>query len=280
LNDQEMNEVNETVGRAVADHPRIVDLVFEPEAGGKTRRLLAGLGTVTALYAIVIGFIGGLGQSAGPWSAEMAARIHDAIAVERSVEVTPPPPPPPSLPTEAPAAPLAAAPRARRPAPSRARPAAPAQAGALAAVSSDPVDLTGTAFVVGSSAQYAGGTTMAAGTSTKPVTGAVAPGGTGDGSASAKHSLARPVSLDQEAWSCPWPAEADAEQVDQQTVVIRVVVRADGRAERVEVVTDPGLGFGRAARACALGTRFQPARDSAGESIAAASPPIRVHFFR
>jgi protein TonB len=63
-------------------------------------------------------------------------------------------------------------------------------------------------------------------------------------------------------------------------VVIRVGVRADGRAERVDVVSDPGLGFGPAAGNCALGTRFQPARNAAGEPIAATSPLIRVRFFR
>src|SRR5258708_27622559 len=257
--------------------PRIVDLVFAAEPRGHKRRLLVGLCAVAGLYALVVGFISGLGQSAGPWSAEMAARVHDAISIERTVEVMPQPPPvtpPPETPV---AAPNVRAPRASRPvgqgrsAPGRGRPgpAAPAQAGALAAVSSDPVDLTGTAFVVGSGTAFAGGTTTGTGTSSKPVVGAAAPGGTGDRSAGAPGNLARPVSLDQSAWSCPWPAEAEAEQVDEQTVVIRVVVRADGHAEDVEVVADPGLGFGRAARNCALGTRFQAARNSAGEPIAA-----------
>jgi protein TonB len=260
------------------DGLRIVDLVFAPEGRGRKRRLLVGLGVVAGLYAVVLGFLGGLGQSAGPWSAEMAARIHDAIAIERTVDV-PPPAPPPEPPPEAP---VVRAPRLPRTAQARsaaahARPAAPAQAGALAAVSPEPVDLTGTAFVVGSGPVYAGGTTTASGTNKKAVTGAVAAGGTGEGSA---RSLARAVSLDQAAWSCPWPTEADSQQINEQTVVIRVVVRADGRAERVEVVSDPGMGFGQAARNCALGTRFQPARNTAGEPIAAPSPPIRVHFFR
>jgi protein TonB len=88
------------------------------------------------------------------------------------------------------------------------------------------------------------------------------------------------VSLDRAAWSCPWPAEADAQQIDQETVVLRVAVRPDGRVERVEVVSDPGFGFGSAARLCALATPFQAARNVAGEPIGALSPPIRVHFFR
>jgi protein TonB len=86
--------------------------------------------------------------------------------------------------------------------------------------------------------------------------------------------------LDQSDWNCPWPAEADAEHVNEQTVVLQASVRADGRAEHVDVLSDPGFGFGAAARLCALRTRFEPARDAAGQPIVAQSPPIRVHFFR
>jgi periplasmic protein TonB len=258
---------------------RIVDLVFAGEPAGRRRRLAMGGAAVVALYAgaflVVTRF-----ESSGPsFGAELAARVHDAIAAERAVDVTPPPPRP---------APVAETPVAAktqpavhlhvRTAPTHPGPAAPAQAGKLAAVSESPVDFTGTAFVVGSGASYAGGTTTRGGTGRSPASGTVAPGGTGDGTAT--RSRARAVGLDQAAWSCPWPAEADARQVDQETVVLRVAVGADGRADRVEVVDDPGFGFGRAARQCALGTRFEPARDPAGAPIAALSPPIRVHFFR
>jgi protein TonB len=157
--------------------------------------------------------------------------------------------------------------------------AAAAQAGHLAAASPEPADFTGTAFVVGVGSSYAGGTTTSHGTSKTPARGLVAPGGTGDGAGAAR-SQARPVSLDQEAWNCPWPAEADAQQVNEQTVVLRATVHADGRAERVDVLADPGFGFGSAARLCALATRFEPARDPAGKPMTSLSPPIRVHFFR
>jgi TonB family protein len=170
---------------------------------------------------------------------------------------------------------------ARAPA-SHAQPAAPAQAGRLAAAVPAPIDFTGVAFVVGSGSSYAGGKTTSTGTNRTPPVGDVAPGGTGSGTGTGApaRSRARPVSLDASAWMCPWPAEADARQVDEETVVLQVAVSADGRVERVEVVADPGFGFGAAARQCALATRFQPARDSRGTAIAAMSPPIRVHFFR
>ena len=219
-------------------------------------------------------------ESSGPsFGAELAARVHDAVAAERAVDVTPPPPRPAPVPETPVAAKTEPAVHLKvKAAPTHPGPAAPAQAGKLAAVAESPVDFTGTAFVVGSGSSYAGGTTTRGGTSRTPVSGVVAPGGSGDGSGA--RSRARGVALDQAAWSCPWPAEADARQVDQETVVLRVAVRADGRADRVDVVDDPGFGFGRAARQCALGTRFEPARDPAGDPIAALSPPIRVHFFR
>jgi protein TonB len=258
--------------------PRIVDLVFAREPKGGRLGLAVGTVALLALYAGAFGAVGQFGRTAGPWSAEMAARVHDAIAAERAVDVTPPSPPPPA-PVPTPATEVAAPRVARAAHTERARPTAPAQAGKVAAVAAEPVDFTGSAFVVGTGSTYAGRTTTSTGTARTPARGPVAPNSMGDGTAGAR-SRARAVSLDQAAWNCPWPAEADAEQVNDQTVVLRVSVRPDGRAERVDVLSDPGFGFGAAARLCALRTAFQAAHDSAGQPISATSPPIRVHFFR
>jgi protein TonB len=88
------------------------------------------------------------------------------------------------------------------------------------------------------------------------------------------------VSLADQDWACPWPREADAEQINDETVVIQVVVGVTGRAESVTVLSDPGHGFGQAAIACALRTRFTPGRDRDGRAIRASSPPILVRFTR
>ncbi|HSS38600.1 MAG TPA: ferric siderophore ABC transporter substrate-binding protein [Polyangia bacterium] len=260
----------------------IADLVFAGEPGGRLHRLFAGAVIVLAIYAAAILIVRQLGRSGASVVAEMAAQIHDAIAAERSVDIKlPPPPPPPPAEPPAPAAQAAPSP-AREHVRSVAHhaPAAPAQAGQIAAAADAPLDFTGSAFVVGSGSTYAGGTTTARGTSRAPVTGAVAPNGHGDGQVAAR-SRAKPVSLDQASWNCPWPAEADARQVDQETVVIRVAVRPDGRVERADVLDDPGFGFGRAARDCALSSRaFAPALDANGAPVGGMSPPIRVHFYR
>jgi protein TonB len=267
--------------RVVARSPRIVDLVFLAEPAGRWRRLALGCAVVVALYGGAFAVVSRLGTSLGPWGAEMAARIHEAIAMERTIDVTPSPPPP----APPPSAPVADAPRiavyrsARAPNAQQPRPTPPAQAGQLAAVSPELADFTGMAFIVGSGTSYAGGTTTSSGTSRKAALGSVAPEAPGSAQSSVR-SRARTVALDQSAWNCPWPAEADAEQVNEQTVVLQARVGADGRAERVDVLSDPGFGFGAAARLCTLRTRFEPARDAAGQPIPAQSPPIRVHFYR
>jgi protein TonB len=88
------------------------------------------------------------------------------------------------------------------------------------------------------------------------------------------------VSLDDRSWACPWPREADALQIDEQTVIIEVVVDPDGTVTSAIVVSDPGHGFGPAAIACALRTRFTPARDRAGRPIRAQAPSVVVRFTR
>jgi periplasmic protein TonB len=263
------------------ENERIVDLVFAGEPGGRVRRLAGGAVAVLALYITAVLIAQAVSGSGASFAAELAAQIHDAIAAERSVDIKlpPPPPPPPPPPEVAAKAPQPAVREHARAAAPHHAPAAPAQAGRIAAATPAPLDFTGSAFVVGSGPTYAGGTTTAQGTSRAPVTGAVAPGARGDGQAA--RSRARAVSIDQASWNCPWPAEADARQVDQETVVLRVAVRADGRVDRVDVLADPGFGFGRAARDCALASRaFTPALDASGTPVAAMSPPIRVHFYR
>ena len=69
-------------------------------------------------------------------------------------------------------------------------------------------------------------------------------------------------------------------EIYEQSVTVRVTVRADGSVERASVIRDPGDGFGEAAVACALKTRFTPALNRAGEPIKAKSPPIKVRFTR
>jgi protein TonB len=83
------------------------------------------------------------------------------------------------------------------------------------------------------------------------------------------------------SWSdCPFPPEADAEQIDQALPSVMVTVRPDGTAQSVKIVEDPGYGFGRAARICALARRYSPALDKTGQPTTGVIGPIRVRFTR
>lgn len=132
----------------------------------------------------------------------------------------------------------------------------------------EPVDLTGNTFLNGNADTAVGGTTQIGGTA-KTATNNVAAvatgvvGGTGTAAAPPavkvdRSRAARIVNLSN-LERCPFPAEADAEQVDEAIVGIDVKVSVDGRAENVAITSDPGHGFGREARKCALREKYDPA---------------------
>jgi protein TonB len=204
-------------------------------------------------------------------------------------EAPPEPPPPP------PTAPKAVAPKLKddpfdHPPP----PPTPAQAAKVLTQKEDPdkvEDLTGNTVVSGDgTASY--GQQSASGTGDKPVLSPHAsltgvPGGTGTGAApppapqAAAPDRSQPARLEgSSSWNCPFPAEADADQIDQAVVTIMVTVRPDGSPLSVNVVKDPGHGFGRAARMCALSRRYSPALDRNGSPTASTTPPINVRFTR
>jgi len=258
----------------LTDVPRIVDAVFgrpTPE----TRRKLAGAAAVsTALHSILLGWA--VMRSAEKRREEEEPDIAAVVDIgPRAPDPPPPTPPPPEPDHQDDHSPASH--------PARVAPPPPAQAArilARAAHDGEPVDMTG-AFVVGEGDVYAGGTTTSEGTSHRAVP---APETSAPAATTAPRPTgpdrSRPVTLPETEWSCPWPPEAEDLDVDDAAAVIRVVVRADGHVESATLVSDPGSGFGRAAIACALRTRFDPARDREGRAIPAPSPSIRVRFVR
>jgi periplasmic protein TonB len=143
-----------------------------------------------------------------------------------------------------------------------------------------PVDLTADTVVTGTANAYAGGVTSSTGTSSSAVPEKRSADAPGAALPLALPDRSGPVSRESEHWSCPWPREADAEQIDEQTVILQVVVDRTGAAATVTVLADPGHGFGSTAAACAMRTRFTPARNRSGEPVRSTSPPIRVRFSR
>jgi periplasmic protein TonB len=201
----------------------------------------------------------------------------------------PPAPPPPQTPPEAPKTPKADPPTKVAPAKDEATPPQPAQAAAVLTRREDPnepVDLTNT-FVTGTAAVYAGGSTTSWGTNLNAVRGVTAPVGMparaptpSSVPAMPRPDQSRPPALaGGREWSCPFPSEADTEEIDSAIVVIKISVNASGTVEDVAVVKDPGHGFGREARQCALSKSWTAALDRDGRPIDA-STVLRVRFDR
>ena len=69
--------------------------------------------------------------------------------------------------------------------------------------------------------------------------------------------------------------------LDDRSVIAKSFAQGrDGRADSAKVVSDPGYGFGQAARQCALETRFIPARDRDGKPVAGETRPFNFRFTR
>jgi protein TonB len=208
-----------------------------------------------------------------------------------------PPPPPPPEPVPEPKAEPMPAPKDNTPPPKDDPydpPPTPAQAAKVLTAPSDPdepLDLTDKGFVSGDGTGPGYGMVSAQGTGNRPTYNRAAsnagkPGGTGTGAPQAPPppsgpDLSRAPGLVGGAnWTCPFPPEADVDGVDQAVASVVVTVRPDGTPLSVKVVSDPGHGFGRAARMCALGRRFTPGLDHAGQPTTSTTPPIKVRFTR
>lgn len=222
---------------------------------------------------------------------KIAIRLTDEIDLDTSKPVEPPPPQPPPEPEQekapTPAAANAAAPEAPPPPPEA------AQAGKVLTAEpdpNDPVDLTGGGFVTGTGTSYAGGVTQANGTGKTAVYNPAAkatgvPGGTGTAPApvvvAAGPDKSRGAGLSGASeWKCPWPAEAEAEQIDEAFVKVQVAVGANGKASNVSVLSDPGHGFAREAQRCAMRESFAPALDHEGNPIVGTTKVLKIHFER
>ena len=226
-----------------------------------------------------------VGVSVVRWRLSVAAH-HDQPPTEIVDIDIPKPPPPPPPPTQLPS-PETKAPAAPK---TTAAPPPPAQAAAVltkAPNPNEPVDLTGDGFVVGSADTYAGGQTASNGSSreavarpsepTPSVQRAAAPPGA---SIAAEPDRSRRASVAGSAeWNCPFPPEADTAQIDSAVVTIRVAVDSSGAVHGVELVADPGNGFGREARRCAMSKHWNPALDRSGNPVEG-TVMIRVRFDR
>jgi hypothetical protein len=201
-----------------------------------------------------------------------AVTVHDPPSQEpiaMFVEPAPADPVKPDLP-ETPSDPVARSPgvrNANNAAVSRSRTAAAPPATAAPASSAMAAD-TGDPLVVGSASAYAGGPTAV-------------PGGSGGDGAGGGRDLSLPARLGGAVqWPCPWPERFDNGINDGRIIVAHVAVEVDvdGSAVRARVTDDPGYGFGRTARLCALKGRYIPGRGADGQIARAWTASFRVIF--
>jgi protein TonB len=276
---------------AIQGRPRSRALDEVPNASWNAP-LIATAGTVCVHGALVMMAMWlGLRR---PESQALSVAVTEMVEVE--LPATPPepkveePPPPPPEPEEKPRA-AEPPPRVREhkaePEPAKAptQDTPPPEAAAAAQVlTQDAPEVADFAesIVVGDGAVHAGGTTEAGGTATRAVRNESAraggvPGGTG-------HDVTADLSRQPQLaggfdWNCPFPEEADEEGLDSGDVTLRVEVGADGAVIDVQVRGDPGYGFGREARRCALRKRWVAGLDRAGRAARSVAQ-VRVKFER
>jgi periplasmic protein TonB len=225
------------------------------------------------------------------WSQAIGRAIHVRITEVYDVDLLKPEPRPPPPPAPEPEPPKEE-PKAPRLKPSEPPPAAAAAAKAGAVITqapdpNEPVDLTNS-FVTGNADSYAGGVTQSTGTSDSAVRALnVAPGGRGNGAAAVEGpsgngpDRSRPARLaGSKDWKCDFPPEADIDQIDQAFVIVQVATHADGTPDHVTILQDPGHGFARAARVCAMKEHYDPAFDREGNAVAGSTKSIRIRFER
>ncbi len=212
---------------------------------------------------------------------QVGDRLNETYDIEQEKQKPPDPPPPDPIPEKIDMkAPTHDAP-----------PPAAAQAGAVLTAAPNPNDVEDLTnmFVSGNADTYAGGVTQAGGTSKDAVYARNATkdgvvGGTGNQpmpqAMGPGPDRSRGIQLSGGAeWHCPFPAESDQDQVDEAFATVSVSVGADGRVGSATIVQDPGHGFGREARACAMRETFLSALDRDGNPIAS-TKSFRIHFER
>jgi periplasmic protein TonB len=227
------------------------------------------------------------------FSINVSQYVKNNLQLQIEIDSTPPPPPPPPPEPPPPEPEPEKAPPPPPPAPGEPPPPPPAPAEAGKVLTSDPdpdapVDLTGDGFVQGDG-EFRGGITSGSGTAKTAVRDVKAqPGGVVGGTGTA--APAPPKAPEQDlsraaapapagAWqSCGYPAEAQMDGIELGLVQMVVTVDTNGRAKAVNILKDPGSGFGAHARNCAMRLTFPVALDKAGKAIVGSTAPFTIRF--
>lgn len=252
---------------------RVASPLDAPAPRQKGASAVAGVGAIVTHGALVLLAVAGAG---------VAREVSASLAVTEMVTIDLPPPleepkPPEPKPPEPPVRPT---PQSK---PSKPTEAPPTAAAASPALTADEGADSGDSIVTGSGPGYAGGVTDSAGTSSFVVRDV---GARGAGSPSP--AVAPPPKPDRSRaprlaggmrWDCPFPQEADIEGINRAVVNLRIDLSATGEVRAAQATTDPGFGFARVARRCALSKRWAAALDRDGNPTAATTV-VTVRFDR
>ena len=225
------------------------------------------------------------------WAYDVRSAVASRLAQTYDVDFVKPPEPP--KPEEPPPEPPKEEPKLVKALKDEPPPPPPAAADAAKVLmqepaKDEPVDLTGNTFLNGNADTAVGGTTQNGGTGKTPTNNPAAvatgvQGGTGTAAAppgsKVDRSRAAKITNVANLERCPFPAEADAEQIDEAVVGISVSVGADGRPASVAITGDPGHGFAREARKCALREAYTPALNTDGTPVPG-TYAVRFRFTR
>jgi protein TonB len=256
--------------------------------GAKTSGLAAWFGFTSAGTMLLV-WVMAMALLLAWWRAGHTSRPVEATEeIEILKDEAPPPPPPPVVEPEAKPEPTPARVTPHEVAPP---PPSPAQAAKVLTAEpkpDEPLDLTGNTIVTGNANAFAGGFTAGNGTNPNAVHSMPAPSGVPGGTGVPQAPPPAPTGPDRSRapslsggtqWSCPFPPEADTAQIDDAFVSLQVDVRPDGTPTAVRITRDPGNGFGREARRCAMNKHYQSGLDHDGNPIAGTAS-MRVHFSR
>jgi hypothetical protein len=239
----------------VTSVPSVLDVPADQQRGASA---LAGIGAAGAHALIAAIALAGAG---------LAREVVPALSVTEMVEVElpravaepeKPSEPPPSARERVRSAPT-------EPTPAQQPPAA-AQADQLLVASEEVMDF-GDTFVERTGKGFAGGATDSGGTSTRAVrslTARTTPAVTPIVSVPAPDRSRPPRLAGGMNWDCDFPPEADDPGMDHAVVTLRVEVSARGEVRAAHATSDPGFGFARVARRCAMSKRWSAGFDRDG----------------
>jgi len=241
----------------------------------------AFLGSVLAHAAIATALagVGGMNDTQAPLTEANSLVAFESIEAPKPAPEPPPSitPPEPRIARAQPAKPVAAPAKAPEP-------AAPAAVAAAEPVPVQPVTPVATvdAGAAGASSIVVPASPPGARSSVPGVIAARAPapvrGPTTAGAINVDRSR-RAGLADSARWDCPFPSEAESEGIERAKAVLRVEIDALGQPKKVDVTDDPGHGFGREARRCAMRRRWTGRLDRSG-APAADAVTVVVSFER